>query len=292
MFEENQESGSFNDLFADDAPVEETQEEIQEETQESDVPEQSEYSEEHQQEETETQQESPQHVAIVEVDGQEFKLSEHQIQTMTEKYVTTVQENKELLKTKEKVQEALGYIENIREGQNIDEAMHALGVDFNALIREKVKEFIRRSTLSDKEREFEDMQKDREKLKSQLDERQRKDQEESEKARGTEQAQTIISTVNSSLSSVPEHMRKEIQIEIFAHLEKRIRNGGTIPSAKAVQNAVTTIYNRKKQTTGENSKENVTKKVTTAPKPVKNNPTPSTQVKKSSYNATDYNNLF
>jgi hypothetical protein len=289
---EVQESGSFNDLFADDnfAEVEETTEETTEETPEL---ENTESQEENTEQTTEEKlDDTPMHIAVVEVDGQEFKLTENQIQTMTEKYVSTVQENKELTKTKERVQEALGYIQNIQNGQNIDDSMRALGVDFDALIREKVKEFIRRSTLSDREREFEDLAKDREKLKAQLDERNQREQQEQERAQGTQQAQSIINTVNGALSSIPESMKKEIQIEIFAHLEKRIRNGGSVPSTKAVQNAVNTIYNRKKQSLGEKLNKPVTKNSTTAPKPIKNNPTPSTKEKRSSYNATDYNDLF
>lgn len=229
-------------------------------------------------------------IAIIEIGGKEFKLDDKGVQNLAEKYVGLVQKNKELEKTKEAVDSALNYIENIRNGVDIDEAMKALGVNFDALIRDKVKDFIRRSTLSEKERELEDANKEREKLRKMIKEREDRERVEREQVEGQKEAETIIAGVNQAISKVPERYQQEIQIEVFGAIERRLRNGQGRPSQKAIDNAVQTIYSRKYKAIEETKKKVTTQ--TKAPKPVKNSPTPSTQTKSNGYNATDYSHLF
>jgi hypothetical protein len=167
---------AYNDLFAEPAEetidFNETPEEVTEEV-ETEQP-------------TETEQELPKEdttdeaaeepaapvvVAKIEIDGKEFEFDEPKIQRLAEQYVELATQNKELEQHREVVQQAMGHIDNIRKGVDIDEAMYALGVDFDKLITDKVKEFIRRSTLSQKERELEDMRQENGKLKAEREAR-------------------------------------------------------------------------------------------------------------------------
>lgn len=313
MFEEEG-STSVDQLFADDDvlsdSMEESSEEPQEEEQAIEETEESTDGEESSEEsdtesdqseegsensdgdtEEESSDTSPV-LATIEIDGKEFELDESKIQSIAENYVKVAQENRVLKQNSEQVQAYATHIENIRNGVDIDESMQALGVDWDSLITDKVKDFIRRSTLSKKERELEDERMERQKLQKKLTEREEREKEEREKAEGQAQATALIQTVNTAISKVPEKYRKEIQIEVFGAIERRLRQGGNHPSAKAINNAVNTIYNRKYKAIDEKSKANVTTNKISPPKNVKNNPTPSTGKKRSSYNATDYNDLF
>lgn len=302
MFEDDTSASTdVNDLFGDDPVSEEaeTQDTEQEESSEDEKTptEESDGAEEESQTEQDdntskedTTEESDATIAIIEIGGKEFKLDDKGVQNLAEKYVGLVQKNKELEKTKEAVDSALAYIENIRNGVDIDDAMKALGVNFDALIRDKVKDFIRRSTMSEKERELEDANKEREKLRKMIKDREERERLEREQIEGQKEAETIIAGVNQAISKVPERYQQEIQIEVFGAIERRLRNGQGRPSQKAIDNAVQTIYNRKYKAI-EETKKKVTPQ-TKAPKPVKNSPTPSTGEKRESYNATDYSHLF
>lgn len=302
MFEDNENTSTeFGELFMDDPEpeiVEETEEELEEETpEEEDIqePEDEEQPDEENQDdptEEEEKKEDDGIVATIEIDGKEFPLDEMKVQKLAEQYVQVANINKQLEQDRSKVNEALQYIENVRNGVDIDEAMAALGVNFDALIHDKVKDFIRRSTMSAKEREYEDASKERDKLRKKIADREELEAKERESRQGKEQADVIIESVNSSLSEVPEKFRKEIQIEVFGAIERRLRAGGNRPSSAAIKNAVQTIYKRKYKTIYESEKKPVTSKRTTLPKLVKNNPGDSTMRKKSAYNATDYNELF
>ena len=309
MFEDDNKSTEFGELFMDDPEAEpeveaeetEAEEETSEteESEESDESQESEDEEEHQTEESEeedTEEEEKKEddgiVATIEIDGKEFPLDEMKVQKLAEQYVNVANINKQLQQDRERVNEALQYIDNVRNGVDIDEAMTALGVNFDALIHDKVKDFIRRSTMSAKEREYEDAAKERDKLRQKIAEREQKEREEKEAQQGKEQANVIIESVNNSLADIPEKFRKEIQIEVFGAIERRLRAGDNRPSAAAIKNAVNTIYKRKYKSIYETEKKSVTSKRTSPPKPVKNNPGDSTLRKKSAYNATDYNELF
>lgn len=241
---------------------------------------------------SEKEDEEPNIIATIEVDGKEFKLDEGAVQSIAEQYVKVARTNKMLLEDRNQVVDALKHIENVRNGVDIDESMQALGVNFDALIHDKVKDFIRRSTMSAKERELEDANREREKLRKQIQEREEREASEKEAAAGKEQADLIIQSVNSALTKIPERFQKEIQIEVFGAIERRLRQGGNKPSSKAIQNAVNTIYNRKYKTIYGGKKDSVKSQSIKPPKPVRNNPTDSTTEKKSSYNATDYNEIF
>jgi hypothetical protein len=302
MFEdENSTSTDVNDLFGDDPTPEEpeateqepeAEPELESEPESEPEAETESESESEEEPEAETEEEEPDPtIATIEINGKEFKLDEQKVQNLAEQYIKLVQLNKELEVNRAKVDEALKYVENIRSGVDIDEAMKALGVNFDALIRDKVKDFIRRSTLSEKERELEDANKEREKLRKQIAEREERERIELERAEGQKEAETIISSVNAAIAKVPQRFQKEIQIEVFAAIERRLRNGGIRPSQQAINNAVQNIYNRKYKTiqTEEKAKLPTQSK---APKVTKNNPSPSTSEKKSVYNATDYSQLF
>jgi len=299
MFEENDNtSADFGDLFEDtpepEAEAEETEAEEAdtepeaEESEESEDKEPSEESEESEEAETPEEPEDKGIIATIEIDGQQFPLDEMKVQKIAEQYVEVAQQNKVLAKDREQVVQVMGIVENIRNGVDIDESMKSLGVDFDALIRDKVKDFIRRSTMSSKERELEDANKEREILRKKIAEREAKEKEEMEAKASQEQATLIIDTVNMAVSKIPEQHRKEIQLEVFGAIERRIRSGGMAPSSKAIENAVQTVYNRKYKSTPQP----VTKKQSVAPKPLKNSPKPVTMEKKKSYNAVDYNDLF
>lgn len=302
MFEDDTSaSNDINDLFADEPietePEAEAEEVAEEQPEESEAEEekapQDEPEEQSSTESEEEDSEKPQQdntIAVIEVNGKEFKLDAPQVQTLAEKYIDLVQKNKQFEKSKESVDYAMKFIENVRNGVDIDESMKALGVNFDALIRDKVKDFIRRSTMSEKERELEDANKEREKLRKQIHEREERERLERETAEGQKEAETIIAGVNQAISKVPQRYQQEIQIEVFGAIERRLRNGQGRPSQKAIDNAVQTIYNRKYKAI-EETKKKVTPQ-TKAPKPVKNSPTPSTQTKSSGYNATDYSHLF
>lgn len=291
------ETSNYGDLFAEapeekidfnevteegetDTPVEESQETPLEDTTEEVV-----------QEEQPVKEEEPEAatpvIAKIEIDGKEFEFDEPRIQHLAEQYIEVAAQNKEMLKHREVVQEAMGYIENIKRGVDIDEAMQALGVDFDKLITDKVKEFIRRSTMSQKERDLEDMRVENEKLRKEKEERLARETAEREEAEGRKHAEEIFSNVKTAISNIPEKFQQEVQIELLSQIEKKIRSGGVRPSAKAIANAASIIYERKqKLVTPE------VPKPKQVPKPVRNSATPSTQVPKSRYNATDYNEIF
>lgn len=295
MFEDDNDgtSGTFDQLFEDNSN---DSEEKQTEDDDSEAKENSEDESEFESESGEsdglTEPEKSNTLATISIDGQDFELDEDKIQRIAENYVQVAQENKKLVKDRDQVAQAWNHIEAIQNGKDIDENMKALGVDFEALIRNRVKEFIRRSTLSEREREFEDMRVDRDNLRTKNEEREKIDATQREQAAGERQAETIIDSVGLALVKVPEKFKKEIQIEVFGLIEKKLRAGGVSPSAKGIQNAVNKIYERKYKTATKDSKESVTKKIVSAPKPTKNNPTPSTQKQKSTYNAEDYSSLF
>lgn len=305
MFEnEDNTSTSFNDLFEDDTveetsteeeaeTTEETTEEQEPSTEEESSTEEETTEEESTEEETTTEESSevddtPPVIATIEIDGQEFPLDEMKVQKLAENYVEVAQHNKALMADREQVVEVMKHIESIRSGNDIDEAMKALGVDFDNLIRDKVKDFIRRSTMSAKERELEDANREREILRKKIAEREAAETAAREQEESQRTATLIIDAVNVAVSKIPEAHRKEIQLEVFGAIERRIRSGGMPPSQKAIENAVQTVYKRKYKT--EPSK--VTKNTTPPPKPVKNSPKPVTQQKKKVYNATDYSELF
>lgn len=296
MFEDDNTSTSFDQLFEDDsAPesdeIEADKEEVEVKPDKQEEPAEEEESVEEESEEEESEAEddkTPKIIATIEIDGQEFPLDEMKVQKLAENYVEVAQQNRVFQKDREQVVEVMKYIENIRSGKDVDEAMKALGVDFDNLIRDKVKDFIRRSTLSAKERELEDANKEREILRKKIKEREEaeaaaKEQEESQRT-----ATLIIDSVNMAVSKIPEDSRKEIQLEVFGAIERRIRAGGMPPSQKSIENAVQTIYNRKYK----KDPAKVTKEVPKPPKVVKNSPKPSTTQKKKVYNATDYSELF
>lgn len=291
------ETSNYGDLFADapeetinfnevteesetDTPVEESQETpLEESTGEVD--------EEEQPAKEEETPEATSVIAKIEIDGKEFEFDEPRIQHLAEQYIEIATQNKEMLKHREVVQEAMGYIENIKRGVDIDEAMRALGVDFDKLITDKVKEFIRRSTMSQKERDLEDMRTENEKLRKEREERLARETAEREEAEGRKHAEEIFSNVKTAISNIPEKFQQEVQIELLTQIEKKIRSGGVRPSSRAIANAAKVIYERKqKLVTPE------VPKPKQVPKPVRNSATPSTQVPKSRYNATDYNEIF
>lgn len=291
-------STDVNDLFGDEPAPEEPAEEVTEEpseepSEESSEEEPSPEPEEQTDEENSEEPAEPEDdtIATIEIDGKEFKLDEAKVQTLAENYIKVIQEKKFLEVNRQKVEQALEHVEKIRSGVDIDDAMKALGVNFDALIRDKVKEFIRRSTMSEKERELEDANKEREKLRKQIQEREEKEQFEREQIEGQKEAETIIASVNSSVAKIPSRFQKEVQIEVFAAIERRLRQGQGRPSQKAIDTAVQNIFNRKYKAVS-NEKPRATPKQTKVPKPVKNEPSPSTVEKKSSYNATDYSHLF
>lgn len=306
MFEDENMSEDFGKLFDDsvtEEPVQEEQEveesteteeekEPAEETTEEEVQEESEESEESQESEEEQPEQKEQVVATIEIDGKEFPLDEMKIQKIAEQYIEVSKQNKVFAQDREQVVQVMQIVDNIRNGVDIDESMQALGVNFEALIHDKVKDFIRRSTMSAKERELEDANREREKLRKQIAEREQREAEQREAELGQRQANTIIDSVNTSLLKVPEKFRKEIQIEVFGAIERRIRQGGQTPSAKAIQNAVNNIYERKYKLINDGKKPDVNKKVVRVPNITKNNPTPSTNKRKQLYNATDYNEIF
>lgn len=291
------ETSNYGDLFAEapeetinfdevtkevetDTPAEESQETPLEDSTEEVV-----------QEEQPVKEEEPETatpvIAKIEIDGKEFEFDEPRIQHLAEQYIEVAAQNKEMLKHREVVQEAMGYIENIKRGVDIDEAMQALGVDFDKLITDKVKEFIRRSTMSQKERDLEDMRVENEKLRKEKEERLARETAEREEAEGRKHAEEIFSNVKTAISNIPEKFQQEVQIELLSQIEKKIRSGGVRPSAKAIANAASIIYERKqKLVTPE------VPKPKQVPKPVRNSATPSTQVPKTRYNATDYNEIF
>lgn len=310
MFEDDNSSVEFGKLF-DDAPEPEVNEEtleeplVENENEETEEPEEVETESEDDEEEsdidgeseepdTEEKEKEPESstLATIEIDGKSFELDEQKIQTIAEKYVEVVKENKQYKEYKEQLDGAMAHIKNIQDGKDIDEAMLALGVDWNKLITDKVKEFIRRSTLSEKERQYEDAAAERDRLRKKIQEREERDELSRQEQEGKKQAELIIDNVNAAISKVPEQFRKEIQIEVFGAIEKRLRSGQNRPSAKAIANAVTTIYNRKYKALNTTASKSVTSKSTSVPKLTRNSPTPSTTQKRSPYNATDYNELF
>ena len=307
MFEDDNSSVEFGKLF-DDAPEPEVSEEtleeplVENENEETEEPEEVETESEDDEEsdidgksEPDTEEKEPEKplpLATIEIDGKSFELDEQKIQTIAEKYVEVVKENKQYKYYKEQLDGAMAHIKNIQDGKDIDEAMLALGVDWNKLITDKVKEFIRRSTLSEKERQYEDAAAERDKLRKKIQEREERDELYRQEQEGKKQAELIIDNVNAAISKVPEKFRKEIQIEVFGAIEKRLRSGQNRPSAKAIANAVTTIYNRKYKALNTTASKTVTSKSTSVPKLTRNSPTPSTTQKRSPYNATDYNELF
>jgi hypothetical protein len=291
------EISSYGDLFAEtpdetinfnevteevkaDEPVEESQETPLEESTEESVD-----TEEQPAEETEP--ETIPVIAKIEIDGKEFEFDEPRIQHLAEQYIELATQNKEMIKHREVVQEAMGYIENIKRGVDIDEAMVALGVDFDKLITDKVKEFIRRSTMSQKERDMEDMRTENEKLRKEREERLARETAEREEADGRKHAEEIFSNVKTAISNIPEKFQQEVQIELLSQIEKKIRSGGVRPSARAIANAASIIYERKQKLVAPE-----VPKPKQVPKPVRNSATPSTQVPKTRYNATDYNEIF
>jgi len=168
MFEDNDNTSTeFGELFMDDPEpeiVEETEVEEEKETPEEEIQEsedEEQLDEENQEDPTEEEEKKEDDgiVATIEIDGKEFPLDEMKVQKLAEQYVHVANINKQLEQDRSKVNEALQHIENVRNGVDIDEAMAALGVNFDALIHDKVKDFIRRSTMSAKEREYEDAAK-------------------------------------------------------------------------------------------------------------------------------------
>jgi hypothetical protein len=278
-----EETINFNEVTEEvksDEPVEESQETpLEESTGEVDA-------EEQPAKEEETPAADPV-IAKIEIDGKEFEFDEPRIQHLAEQYIELATQNKEMIKHREVVQEAMGYIENIKRGVDIDEAMHALGVDFDKLITDKVKEFIRRSTMSQKERDMEDMRTENEKLRKEREERLARETAEREDAEGRKHADEIFSNVKTAISNIPEKFQQEVQIELLSQIEKKIRSGGIRPSARAIANAASIIYERKQKLVAPE-----VPKPKQVPKLVRNSATPSTQVPKTRYNATDYNEIF
>jgi hypothetical protein len=277
---------SYVDLFAETPDVaDEPSNEPVETTEDESVPE---VTPENQEATEEPQDDKPTYVAKIDIDGKEFELDEPKIQHLAEQYVEVVAQNKELTKHREVVEQAMGYIDSIRKGQDIDEAMKALGVDFDKLIMDRVKDFIRRSTLSQKERELEDARKENERLKKDREERERIEYTKREQEEGRKNAEEIMTSVNLALAKVPENLKTEVQVELLTQIERKIRSGGVRPSARAIANAASIIAERKQK-----SLQVETKQVKVLPKPVKNSPTPaSTQTSTSRYNAEDYTKLF
>jgi hypothetical protein len=284
---------AYNDLFAEPAEetidFNETPEEVTEEVETVQPTEETEQElpKEDTTEEAVEEPAAPTVVAKIEIDGKEFEFDEPKIQRLAEQYVELATQNKELEQHREVVQQAMGHIDNIRKGVDIDEAMYALGVDFDKLITDKVKEFIRRSTLSQKEREMEDMRQENEKLRKEREEREARLAAEREEAEGRKHADEIFSNVKFAVSKIPEKFQQEVQIELLSQIEKKIRSGGIRPSAKAIANAATIIYERKQKLL-----EPEVKQPKQVPKPVRNSASPSTQVPKTRYNAVDYNEIF
>lgn len=281
-----EETINFNEVTEEvkaDEPVEESQETpLEESTGEVDAEEQPE-----KEQGEEPVPEATPVIAKIEIDGKEFEFDEPRIQHLAEQYIELATQNKEMIKHREVVQEAMGYIENIKRGVDIDEAMHALGVDFDKLITDKVKEFIRRSTMSQKERDMEDMRTENEKLRKEREERLARETAEREDAEGRKHAEEIFSNVKTAISNIPEKFQQEVQIELLSQIEKKIRSGGIRPSARAIANAAGIIYERKQKLVAPE-----VPKPKQVPKPVRNSATPSTQVPKTRYNATDYNEIF
>lgn len=294
------EANSYGDLFAEDSRFEEVSEDTSQETtedpeveseseeveEEKPSPDEGETDKEGETSEEQTQ-DTPVVVAKIEIDGKEFEFDEPKIQRLAEQYIEVASQNKELLKHREVVEEAMGYINNIRAGQDIDEAMLALGVDFDKLIMDRVKEFIRRSTLSQKEREAEDLRRENEKLRKLKEEREAKEAALAQEQEGKKHAEEIFSNVTYAVSKIPEKFQQEVRIELLTQIEKKIRSGGVRPSAKAIANAASIIYERKKKLL-----EPEPKKVTNLPKPVQKSATPPVAGTKKKYNAVDYNELF
>lgn len=291
------EQNSYVDLFSEPEVAEEVEsEEVSEETEESteaEAPEpeaegDSEEKPEGEGEAEEAKEAEEKYVAKIEIDGKEFELDEPKIQHIVEQYVEVVKQNKELVKNTEIVEQAMGYIENIRHGKDIDDAMKALGVDFDKLIQDRVKDFIRRATMTREAREAEDIRKENERLRKEKEERELKEASAREEEEGRKSADQIFSSVQIALDKIPEDLRSEVQLELLVQIEKKIRQGGVTPSARAIANAASIIYERKKKLAEPKPKE-----VKNIPKPVKNSPTPQLPKKNTSrYNAEDYTKLF
>jgi len=285
------ETGSFNDLFAD--PVEESQEidtETEETSEESETPPEGEAPIGDKPEEasgTVSEEQSTPVLAKIEIDGQSFDLGQDDVQKIAEEYVTVRRENERLKGSYDVVQSALQLIGNIKQGVDVEESFQALGLDYDEFITERVKDFIRRSTLSKQERELEDIRKEKEKLHRQLTAKQQADEERQAIEIGRSEAQAVLDTIRSSMASVPQSLQAEVTREVLYEIEKRVRSGGPKPSVNGIKAAVAKIAQRKQEAYQVPVS---TKKV--PPKPLNNNPTPSTKPKKTAYNATDYNNLF
>lgn len=286
------EVGSFNDLFADTEPeaVESDTEETVEETEESETPPEGEAPIGDKPEEasgTVSEDQATPILAKIEIDGQSFDLGQDDVQKIAEEYVTVRRENERLKGSYDVVQSALELIGNIKSGVDVEDSFKALGLDYDEFITERVKDFIRRSTLSKQERELEDIRKEKEKLHKQLTARQQAEEEKQAAEMGRSQAQQVLQTVQESMASVPEALRAEVTREVLYEIEKRVRAGGPRPSVSGIKNAVAKIAARKQAVYAPPAPP---KKL--APRVLSNNPTPSTKPQKTAYNATDYNNLF
>lgn len=283
------EFGSFQDLFAD-APIvqEQETEQAQEEVKEEIIEDGQEEAQEETTEEAkeEVKEESDPVIAKIEMDGQEFELDQPKIQKIAEAYVELRQENAELQKQKEVVEQVVTIRDRISRNEDLKENFALLGLDYDQIILDGAKELIRRSAMSKAERDFEDMQKENAKLKKLTEEKERQEEEDRKRQEGAQQGQYIIDTVKKASESLPKEMRKEVISEVIMALERRIRAGGVIPSAKALEQAVQTVYKRKEKLVTQVTTQKKLPKITT------NNPTPSTQTKKPVYNAVDYNKLF